>query len=51
MANRYYERGHNSDGTEYMYETDVDGILIRKDKKILTAKEDSRTRSKKVTDT
>ena len=48
MTTTKYEVGHNSDGSLYTYELDSDGIVIRKNKRLLTNVEDSRTGTKKV---
>jgi hypothetical protein len=48
MATTKYEVGYSSDGSLYKYELDSDGMVIRKNKKILTPKEDPRTKSRKV---
>jgi retron-type reverse transcriptase len=48
MTTTRYEIGYDQNGNLYRYEIDHDGIVIRKNKKLLISKDDSRTRTKQV---
>lgn len=46
MTTTKYEVGYDDQGSLYKYELDSDGIVIRKNKKLVTKVGDSRTKSK-----
>lgn len=46
MTTTKYEVGYDDQGSLYKYELDSDGIVIRKNKKLVTKVGDSRTKRK-----